>query len=62
MKTIKIKLFVEEMDSLKKGNGKEVGIYDDEEIKVIISYDKKKGGDTHGGRRDKSEDNAVDGK
>ena len=39
MKIIKIKLVVEEMESLIKANGKEVSIYDDDETKVIISYD-----------------------
>jgi len=37
-KIIKIKLIEEEVNSLIEGKGKEVSIYDDDNIKVIISY------------------------
>ena len=38
VKTIKIKLIEEEMNSLKEGKGKEVKIYEDDEVEVIISH------------------------
>ena len=40
MKKIKIKLFEEEIKSLIEGKGKEMEIYEDQKIKVIVSYDK----------------------
>ena len=43
MKTYNIELIFEEMETLKKGNGKKVDVIDDEEngIKIILSYSKK---------------------
>lgn len=42
MKEIKIKLLEEELETLNKGNGKEVSIFESEDrnIKIIISYSK----------------------
>jgi len=39
MKKIKIKLFKEELDTLNKANGKEVSIYENEDIEIIINYE-----------------------
>ncbi len=39
MKTFKVKLLVEEMETLNKMNGKEVEVIDDGEHKIILSYD-----------------------
>jgi len=35
---IKIKLLEEEMDTLQEGKGKEVEVYENENVEVIISY------------------------
>jgi len=39
MKKIKIKLFKEELDTINKANGKEVSIYENEDIEIIINYE-----------------------